>query len=72
MQQGQSTIDGMIAGGMSHEGATATLTSIVEGQSVMFATLNKFAVIALCFLFSATLIWLAPKPKGPIDTSGAH
>ena len=24
------------------------------------------------FFFAATLIWLAPKPKGPIDTSGAH
>jgi DHA2 family multidrug resistance protein len=29
-------------------------------------------VIAICFGFAAALIWLAPKPQGPIDTSGAH
>ena len=45
---------------------------VVEGQSVMLATLNMFGVIALCLGFAATIIWLVPKPKGPIDTSGAH
>jgi DHA2 family multidrug resistance protein len=72
MQMGQSTIDGMMTGGASREAATAMLTNIVEGQSVMLATLNMFATITLCFAFAATLIWLSPKPKGPIDTSGAH
>lgn len=72
MPLGQSTIDGMVAGGASHQSATAMLTGIVEGQSVMLATLNMFATITFCFLFAATLIWLAPKPRGPIDTSGAH
>lgn len=38
----------------------------------MLATLNMFAAIAVCFAFAAALIWLAPKPQGPIDTSGAH
>lgn len=72
MQQGQATIDGMMASGASHESATAMLTNIVEGQSMMLATLNMFAVISVFFLVSAVLIWLVPKPKGPIDTSGAH
>lgn len=72
MQQGQATIDGMMAGGMSHQSATAALTSIVEGQSLMLATLNMFGAITICFAISAALIWFAPKPKGPIDTSGAH
>ncbi|HTN14203.1 MAG TPA: DHA2 family efflux MFS transporter permease subunit [Sphingomonadaceae bacterium] len=72
MHQGQPTLDGMTAGGMSLESATAMLTRIVEGQSVMLATLNMFAIITLCFAFAATLIWFAPKPRGPIDTSGAH
>ena len=31
-----------------------------------------FGVIAVCLGFSAMIIWLVPKPKGPIDTSGAH
>ena len=38
----------------------------------MLATLNMFGVIAICLGFAATIIWLVPKPKGPIDTSGAH
>lgn len=48
------------------------LTQVIEGQSVTLATLNMFATIAICFGFAATLIWIAPKPQGPIDTSGAH
>ncbi len=72
MHQGQATLDGMMADGLSHQSATAMLTGMVEGQSVMLATLNMFGAITLCFAFAATLIWLAPKPKGPIDTSGAH
>ena len=72
MQHGQATVDAIMAQGASREVATTALTTLVEGQSLMLATLNMFAAIALCFAFAATLIWLSPKPKGPIDTSGAH
>jgi DHA2 family multidrug resistance protein len=72
MQQGHAAIDAIMADGTSREAATATLLGIVEKQSVMLATLDMFAVIALCLVFAATLIWLVPKPKGPIDTTGAH
>ena len=58
--------------GASREQATELLTHLIESQSVMLATINMFAVIAICFGFAATLIWFAPKPQGPIDTSGAH
>jgi DHA2 family multidrug resistance protein len=69
---GRELVDGATAQGAPHEGALAVLAQVVEGQSVMLATLNMFATIAICFAFAATLIWLAPKPQGPIDTSGAH
>ena len=59
MQQRKSSVRTMIAQG-------------VEGQSVMLATLNMFGTIAICLFFAATIIWIAPKPQGPIDTSGAH
>jgi DHA2 family multidrug resistance protein len=72
MHQGQPTLDAMTATGASPESATAMLDGLVQGQSVMLATLNMFAIVALCFAFAATLIWLAPRPTGPIDTSGAH
>lgn len=72
MANGQQAMDAMIAQGASQDVATNLLTHVVEGQSVMLSTLNMFAAIAICFGFAATLIWLVPKPKGPIDTSGAH
>jgi DHA2 family multidrug resistance protein len=58
--------------GAAHDTATTLLSGAVEGQSVMLATLNMFGDIAICLIFAATIIWIAPKPKGPIDTSGAH
>jgi DHA2 family multidrug resistance protein len=72
MQQGPSTIEAMVASGLSRETATPLLTNLVESQSVMLATLDMFAAVALCLAFTGALIWLAPKPKGPIDTSGGH
>ena len=72
MSNGQLTIDGMTSSGVPHDVATHMLSMVVEGQSVMLATLNMFGVIALCLGFAAAIIWLVPKPKGPIDTSGAH
>jgi DHA2 family multidrug resistance protein len=72
MTRGQVAIDAMTARSVPHQTATTLLTSVVEGQGVMLATLNMFGAIAICFAFAATLIWIAPKPKGPIDTSGAH
>jgi DHA2 family multidrug resistance protein len=60
------------AGGVSHEGAVALLSNLVEGQSVMLATLKVFGVVAVIFFGSAMLIWVAPRPDGPIDASAAH
>jgi MFS transporter, DHA2 family, multidrug resistance protein len=72
MQHGRAAIDGMLAQGIPLENAPAVLWQVIEGQSVMLATLNMFGVIAVCLGLSAMIIWLVPKPKGPIDTSGAH
>jgi DHA2 family multidrug resistance protein len=69
---GQANLDGMHTLPGPGETARALLTGLVEGQSVMLATLNMFGAIAICLFVAATLIWIAPKPKGPIDTSGGH
>ena len=69
---GQANLDGMHTLPGPGETARTLLDYLVEGQSVMLATLDMFGAIAICLFFAATLIWLAPKPKGPIDTSGAH
>jgi DHA2 family multidrug resistance protein len=72
MEHGRIAVDAMLAQGIPLENARAMLWQVIEGQSVMLATLNMFGVIALCLGFAATIIWLVPKPEGPIDTSGAH
>lgn len=72
MHNSDRVIAGMIEGGASPEVAVASLSRIVEHQSVLLATLDMFAVITVVFVLAALLPWLAPKPKGPIDTSGAH
>jgi DHA2 family multidrug resistance protein len=72
MMHGRAAVDAMLAQGVPLENARALLWQVVEGQSVMLATLNMFGMIAICLGFAATIIWLVPKPKGPIDTSGAH
>lgn len=72
MVHGRAAVEAMTTQGMSAESSRAMLSSIVDGQSVMLATLDMFGVIAVCLGIAAAIIWLVPKPRGPIDTSGAH
>jgi DHA2 family multidrug resistance protein len=72
MPMGSSTIDTLMNGGQSRDSAVATLDNLVQTQSVMLATVHIFGIIAACSTFGAILIWLAPRPKGPIDTSAGH
>lgn len=72
VHMGRAALNALTTTGLPQQKITEMLTMIVEDQSVMLATLNMFAAIAVCLLFTSTLIWLAPKPKGPIDTSAAH
>lgn len=72
MTQDRATLDAMMADGTSQEVATTMLTGMVQGQSVILATLDMFSMLAICFAFAAMLIWLVPKPKGPLDMSGGH
>jgi DHA2 family multidrug resistance protein len=72
MVHGSRTIATFEAGGLSHQAAVARLGGIVEGQSVMLATLNIFGVVTIIFFLAAMLIWIAPRPKGPIDTTAGH
>jgi DHA2 family multidrug resistance protein len=72
MPMGSATIDRLVGGGQSHDGAVASLDSLVQSQSVMLATVHVFGMIAAVSAFAAMLIWLAPRPAGPIDTGGGH
>jgi DHA2 family multidrug resistance protein len=72
MTDGQATVDGMVASGMQPDAAVASLSYLVEGQSLMLATLAMFGTVVLVFFAAAAVIWLAPKPNGPIDTTAGH
>jgi DHA2 family multidrug resistance protein len=72
MVQSAGVIEQFEARGVTHDGAVALLSNVVEGQSVMLATLSIFGVVAVIFFVSAILIWMVPKPQGPIDASAAH
>jgi DHA2 family multidrug resistance protein len=72
MPMGSATIDSLVNNGQSHDSAVASLDALVQSQSVMLATVHVFGMIATCSAFAAMLIWIAPRPKGPIDIGGGH
>lgn len=59
------------AQGMSHDQALYALNNLVDEQSVMIATNQVMALVAIAFFIAAAVIWLAPKPKHAIDATQA-
>ena len=63
----------MQASGLSAGQALETLNNIATGQSVMLGTNRVFFTVGLVVLVAAASIWLAPRPKGPIQIgASAH
>lgn len=58
--------------GFSTEQARQTISSIVEQEAVMLAVDHIFWISALILFFGSVLVWIAPKPRGDVDTSAAH
>lgn len=62
-----------IAGDVSPNGQSTAmymLDQILQSQAVMMATNHIFMITAFAFVFSATAIWLAPKPTRKADRIG--
>jgi DHA2 family multidrug resistance protein len=57
--------------GMSADAVRSTLDALVQGQSVMLATNQLMAGVALLFVASAFVIWLARRPTRTVDMSQA-
>lgn len=72
MHHGAQALEALAARGMTHDQALGVLNEVMGGQAMMLATLKIFGAITVIFFFAASLIWIVPKPKGKIDTSGAH
>ena len=58
--------------GLSTEQIRQTLSNIVEQEAIVIAVDHIFFISALVMFLAAVLVWLAPRPQGPVDTSSAH
>lgn len=59
--------------GMTPEAANQTLDYFVTSQSIMLSTNQIMMAIGIIFVFAASIIWLAPKPKRTIEPgAGGH
>lgn len=69
---GQATIDQFTQSGMSQEVATSMFDRMVSGQALMLSTNQVFLGAACVFLACALVVWIIPRPKGPVDMSNVH
>ncbi|MFZ2996111.1 DHA2 family efflux MFS transporter permease subunit [Sphingobium sp.] len=60
------------ASGFSFEQARQTISNLVEQEAIAIAVDHIFFISALVLFLASTLVWLAPRPTGPVDTSAAH
>ena len=59
-------------GGMTADQSLAMLERMVDMQASTAGALGIFGGSALIFLLAAALVWLIPKPAGPISAGGGH
>ncbi|WP_420144617.1 DHA2 family efflux MFS transporter permease subunit [Sphingobium sp.] len=67
--QTQSLLSGM---GMSAEQARQVISNIVEQEAIVLAVDHVFFLSAVILFAAAVIVWIAPKPRGAVDTSAAH
>ncbi|MDB5441277.1 MAG: emrB [Caulobacteraceae bacterium] len=72
MPHAQTTIDQLTGPSMNAGAALGVVNNLVGGQAVMQATNQLFLACAVVFAIAAALVWITPRPTGPVDTSGAH
>jgi DHA2 family multidrug resistance protein len=59
------------AAGLSPDASRNALDMLLQSQSVMLATNQVMAVVAVAFILSAFAIWLAPRPTHAVDMTKA-
>jgi DHA2 family multidrug resistance protein len=68
-----AAVSALAKSGLSPDQATGQIDQIVQVQATMLATNQLFFIMMFLFLFAASIVWLAPKPKrtgGP--PAGGH
>jgi len=68
----QTTMDQLVARGLSTEQARLLISQLVDKESVALATGQIFVVAFFIFAAAASIIWLAPRPKRAVDTTAVH
>lgn len=58
--------------GMSADQARGVIGNLVDSEAITLAVNHTFLIAAIVLFVAAALVWLAPRPKGPVDTSAAH
>ncbi|MFT3966297.1 MAG: DHA2 family efflux MFS transporter permease subunit [Sphingobium sp.] len=58
--------------GMGLEQARQTISSLVDQEAIAVAVDHSFVLSAIVLFIAAGVVWLTPRPKGPVDTSAAH
>ena len=72
MSDTQSTIDGLVHSGMTHDQAVGVVTNMVQGQAIMLSTDQLFMGCAAMFIAAALTIWVAPRPARVTGPSFGH
>jgi MFS transporter, DHA2 family, multidrug resistance protein len=58
--------------GMSFEQARQVISNLVDQEALAIAVDHVFFLSALVLFLATAIVWLAPRPTGPVDTSAAH
>jgi DHA2 family multidrug resistance protein len=68
------SLSAMLAqGGTSPEAANQTIDYLITSQSIMLSTNQIMSTIGVIFLIAASMIWLAPRPRGAVKPGeGGH
>lgn len=56
--------------GFSAEQARAAIGNVVDQEAMVMAVNHTFFVAALVLFFAAIVVWLSPRPKGPLAPGG--
>ena len=70
--QNRAELAGLVHPENAPTASMGVLDNLVQQQSVMLSTNQTFMVVMALFVFSALVIWLAPKPKVIVAGAGGH
>jgi len=62
----------LTAHGLTPDQAIGQVDRLVQVQATMAATNQLFFIMTFLFLFAASIVWLAPKPKSGSAPAGGH